>query len=182
MDDESADREAGSGSMSRSEPAVSTAAASARTTAAMIVGAVALVSVLVVVGWRLTVRPKAAPPPGPEASVADSMAKGSYNVVLQVRAQDPSGGMASVGTTLPGRLTLKFLDAEGKTYLEKFDRVGLWAIEMLPGTYWIPPAQDGLGEWKWKIAGETLVSDGAKGWKFTLAAGTINPMIELLLK
>jgi hypothetical protein len=110
------------------------------------------------------------------------MAKGSYNVVLQVRAQDPSGGLATVGTTLPGRLTLKFVDAEGKTYLEKFDRVGLWAIEMPAGIYWIPSAQDGLGEWKWKVSGETLARDGAKGWKFTLAAGTVNPMIELLLK
>jgi len=53
------------------EPADSTAAApvvaSAGATAAMIVGAVALAAALVVVGWRLTVRPKAAPPSAEEA-------------------------------------------------------------------------------------------------------------------
>jgi hypothetical protein len=159
---------------------------SARTTAAWLGGAVALISVLVFAGWRLTARSRPAaglpaPPGTGDTGAPGALAQGNFNVVLQVRAQDPDGGMASVGTTLPHQLSLVFTDGAGKSYVEKFDRVGLWAIEMPAGTYWIAPVQEGLGDWKWKVAGDTVVRDGARGWKFSLVAGTVNPMIELTL-
>ena len=141
----------------------------------------ALVLALVVVAWRVATPRRL--PTGAEAAAAANpeLAKGVFNVVLQVRAKDPSGGMASIGTTLPRRLLLSFADAEGKTYAEYFDRVGLWAIEMAAGTYWIPAVQVGLGEWQWKVEGEGLVRDGDKGWKFTLKPGDVHSMIDLLL-
>jgi len=157
-------------------PAPGPAAASPRRTGLLIASAVTLAAALVYAGWRLTVRPMAQPAP------SDPLAQGNYNVVLQVHAKDPSGGMAPVGTTLPRRLTLKFQNEKGQTLLENFDRVGLWAIDMPAGTYWIPLKQDELGEWKWKVAGENLARDGEKGWKFSVAAGTVNPMIELTLQ
>jgi hypothetical protein len=159
---------------------------SARRTAAWLGGAVALVLALIVVAWRFATPPRAPSSPGQAggpgfAAANPELAKGTFNVVLQVRAEDPAGGTASVGTTLPRRLLLSFADAGGKSYAEYFDRVGLWAIEMEPGTYWIPASQPGLGEWKWKVAGEGLVRDGDKGWRFTLKAGEVHPMIDLLL-
>ena len=152
-------------------------------------GGIVLVAVLVFAGWKLTSRSgltpslpgAAAPAAHDDPAVAAAMARGKFNVILQVRMRDSGGGMAPVGAVIPSQLTLKFRDAEGRTYLERFDRVGLWAVDVPPGEYWVPPDQDELGEWKWEVSGEGLVRDGAKGWKFALTAGTTHFLIDLLL-
>jgi len=162
-------------------PAPPPSSPSARRTVVWLGGSVTLVLVLVVVAWRVAMPPRLRTGAEAAAAANPELAKGTFNVVLQVRAKDPSGGMASVGTTLPSRLLLSFSDADGKSYAEYFDRVGLWAIEMAPGTYHIPADQPGLGEWKWKVSGEGMTNEGKKGWRFTLKPGDIHPMIDLLL-
>jgi len=144
-------------------------------------------------GWAAVrtwqAQPAAAPPvgaiqpgagPSRPPTNADLVAD-KYNAVLQVRARDAGGTDQSVGTALPRRLSLNFTDKDGRDYAEQFDRVGMWAIEIPPGTYRIARDQPGLGGWRWKVAGEGLAGGGAAGWTVTFHAGAMNPLVDLLL-
>ena len=114
-------------------------------------------------------------PPGPRELVSQK-----YNVVLQVRAHDDHGVAQPVGTTLPRMLQLVLTGQDGTAYAEPFDKVGLWAVEVPPGTYTIARVQEGLGAWKWTLSGDGLKRTG-DGWTATFAAGTMNPQLDLLL-
>ena len=120
------------------------------------------------------------PPPGVGAPTASDLVKQQYNAVLRVQVQDEHGVQAAVGTALPRRLTIVLQDSDGRKYAEQFDRVGIWAIEVPPGTYVIPRDQPDLAGWKWTLTGEGL-TPGATGTSVTFVAGRMHPPIDLTL-
>jgi len=147
---------------------------------------------LLLAGWMITAylrRPQSgsledtlAQGGAPGSAAPSNLAADRYNAVLQVRVKGAHGEMVAVGTNLPRKLTLTLHDAAGNTYAEVFDRVGLWAIEVPPGTYVIPRDQPDLAHWTWVLTGEGVVPVPGKGYSVAFAAGRVNPTIDLLLQ
>ncbi len=104
-----------------------------------------------------------------------------FNMMLQVRANDGDGRPMQVGATLPRKMEFVVTGEGGQPYAQQFDRVGMWAVEIPAGTYTIPAAQPGLGRWKWKVTGDGLRPAPGGGWTLGVKAGTMNPMVDLLL-
>lgn len=119
-------------------------------------------------------------PGGPLPSQEDLLRQ-NYNLMLQVRANDGDGRPMPVGAMLPRKMEFLFTGSGGQPYAQQFDRVGMWAVEIPAGTYTIAAAQPGLGKWKWKVTGDLVRPATGGGWTVTLKAGTMNPMVDLLL-
>ncbi len=111
----------------------------------------------------------------------EELLRQNYNLMLQVRADDGDGRPMPVGAVLPSGMQLIFTGAGGQPYAQPFDRVGMWAVEIPAGTYTIATAQPGLGKWKWKLTGDAIRPAAGGGWTIALKAGTMNPMVDLLL-
>ena len=110
----------------------------------------------------------------------DAPAGEIVNVHVVVRMRDETGAEVTIGTAIPSQVSLTLKGEDGRPYEARFDRVGVWLMEVPPGTYRVPLDQPELRDWKWTLSGKN-VTPGSQGSTIRLAPGQVPPRIDLLL-
>ena len=131
----------------------------------------------------LSRRETAAPPPTRAAvspTAVPALAANRLMVHVQVRMRGSDGLEVPIGTTLPRQVALKLLGQGEQPYEARFDRVGVWAMEVPPGEYQVPADQSDLGEWRWTLSGPT-VSETPEGYTVTFDKARALATLNLLL-
>ena len=126
------------------------------------------------------VGPASAQAPTGGGCTAVEAAPGMLNVHVVVRLRGKGGEDMPIGSSLPTHVALKLLGEDDRPYEARFDRVGVWLMEVPPGEYRVPPEQEDMGEWKWTLTGAN-VDKAEAGYTVKFEAGSIPPRLELLL-
>ena len=126
--------------------------------------------------------------PAPESGAAARSAignespEGYIRVRLRVSVMDAAGKHMPVGSALPESVALTMLDSDGRSYKAFFDKVGLWVVDVPPGTYLAPAAQASLGKWRWSLGGAGLKKDGLGGYTLQIKPAAEPPVLDLVLR
>ncbi len=123
--------------------------------------------------------------PGPaETGVASPTAPVSnpnlINVHVMVRVKGESGDELLIGAALPQRVALTLVGEAGQPYEARFDRVGVWAMQVPPGEYKILSQQPDLGKWRWELNG-TNVTEAEEGYMVKFERSEELATLDLLL-
>jgi hypothetical protein len=118
---------------------------------------------------------------GVNTAGGNAAAPGGVVARVLVRAQEGDRDMP-LGAALSERVALKMTGAIGQPYEARFDRVGVWQMEVPPGVYDVPAKQPEIRGWKWKLSGDG-VAKGKAGMKYTVKFETSrsHPGLELHL-
>lgn len=158
-----------------------------RLVALAVAGAVGIGTVAWTVGQYLSspgaVPASSADPSGPPEESAGppvAVTPGMLSVHVAVRVRGGDGEDVAVGTSIPTPVALQISGEDGRQYEARFDRVGVWLMEVPPGVYLAPLEQPELKNWKWKLTGRNVTS-GPEGPVLRFESGGVPPRLELLL-
>ena len=132
---------------------------------------------------RMAGRPASAPElvQNPPPEMDPPVSAGMVNVRVRVRSFDASGNENVVGQDLRGKVTLNLMGLEGQPYEARFDRVGMWSMEIPPGEYLVSRDQPSLEQWEWELSGREVSDEGEKGYRVVFRLGQ-SPTLELALR